>query len=180
MASKILITYHYLERDSLYQDNLRHFLRHGILSSCDYIICINGGCSLDLPLSPNVRYIHRPNVGFDFGAYDDAINTTDIDRYEFFFFINCTMRGPFLPSYFSAPWTSPFLEMLSDKVKLAGPTINILNRNSFYAALFRQRYTFREPYSHVQSMMFVTDHDCLAFLKRKGFFNRETKALVMT
>jgi predicted O-methyltransferase YrrM len=171
MANNILVCYHYFE-GSAYRGNFEYFIRHGILPSCEYIICINGGCSLDLPLFPNVRYLYRPNVGFDFGAYDEAIRSIDIDQFGHFFFINCTMRGPFLPPYFSAPWTAPFLDLLSDDVKLVGPTINVLHRNATYAAHFRQKYSFREPFSHVQSMMFATDRECLGFLKRKGFFDQ--------
>ena len=82
------------------------------------------------------------------------------------------MRGPFLPTYFSSVWTAPFIEMISGDVKLVGSTINILHRDAVYAFWFRERYSFREPYSHVQSMMFATDYECLAYLKRKGFFSR--------
>jgi hypothetical protein len=50
--------------------------------------------------------------------------------------------------------------------------ISILHRSSSYAAKFREKYSFREPYSHVQSMMFVMDYECMSFLKQKGFFAR--------
>ena len=172
MANDILVIYHYFERDGIYRDNLQYFLQHGVLPSYDYVVCINGGCSLELPLLSNVSYLHRPNVGFDFGAYDDVVNTTDIGRYKYFFFINCTVRGPFLPTYFSSMWTAPFIEMISGDVKLVGSTINILHRDAVYAFWFRERYSFREPYSHVQSMMFATDYECLRYLQRKAFFSR--------
>lgn len=176
MANRVLVVYHYFERDDIYRNNLGYFLKHGILPQCDYVVCINGGCSLELPLFENVKYLYRPNVGFDFGAYDEVVNRTDLNCYDYFFFINCTMRGPFLPAYFTAPWTTPFLNLLSDNVKLVGPTINILHRNATYAALFRQRHSFREPFAHVQSMMFATDRECISFLKQKGFFDRRPES----
>jgi hypothetical protein len=64
-AGKTLVIYHYFERDHIYRDNLSYFLRYGILASIDYIICVNGGCSINLPVARNVRYHFRPNVGFD-------------------------------------------------------------------------------------------------------------------
>ena len=64
MANDILVIYHYFERDGMYRDNLKYFLHHGILPSFDYVVCINGGCSLELPLLSNVAYLHRANVGF--------------------------------------------------------------------------------------------------------------------
>ena len=163
----------------MYRDNLDFFLKNGIISTHDYIITLNGGCSLNLPLAKNIRYLYRPNIGFDFGAYDDVVNSlVNIDQYDYFFFVNCTVRGPFLPAYYTLNWTAPFIEMLTNECKLAGLTVNIMSWQ-YYELRFRQYcdecwngFNFREPYSHLQSMLFAMDRTCLGFLKQNGFFNR--------
>jgi hypothetical protein len=69
-------------------------------------------------------------------------------------------------------WPDKFLGLLSNDVKLVGSTINILHNNTYFAALFRQKYSFREPYSHVQSSIFAMDFTCLNFLKESHFFDQ--------
>ena len=142
---KTLITFVYVERaGKVIQDNLRFFLRHGVLDNEDYHynFVINGHeCSIEIPKLKNVSIIRRDNVGYDFGAYTESIESVDINEYDYFIFMNDTVRGPFLPTYIPSKitWVEMFLDKLDDKIKLVGPTIN----------------WSRKP--HIQSMCFGTD-----------------------
>ena len=178
-SGTVLVIYNYFEKNTMYRDNLDYFLKKAIIPTHDYIITLNGGCSLNLPLVRNIRYLYRPNIGFDFGAYDDVVNSMiNIDQYDYFFFVNCTVRGPFLPAYYTLSWTVPFIEKLTSECKLAGLTVNVMSsqheefRFRQYSNECYEVYNFRRPYSHVQSMVFAMDRTCLNFLKRNRFFNR--------
>jgi len=101
-------------------------------------------------LKPNVILIRRPNFGWDFGAYSDALHFTQLhqsmDKFHVFF-INDTVFGPCFPSWMKKPsWIKVFREMITEEVKLAGTTINA-NPSPGYPNV-----------PHVQSMFLVTDH----------------------
>lgn len=50
----------------------------------------------------------------------------DTSQYKYVLFINSSVRGPYLPSYWpqSVHWTRVFTDRINDKVKLVGPTIS--------------------------------------------------------
>lgn len=174
MQPKILVLYHYYEKDEIYKGNLEYFLRHGVLDGVDYLVIINGGCTASLIKRDNVKYMGRDNVGFDFGGYIDVINFhRNIDGYDYIFFINSIVRGPFLPNYVTRPWVEPFLDLFTGDVKLAGASVNVLRPGSRLSDMFAQLSPgYRAPYSHVQTAMFAMDRDCLAYLRERGFFSR--------
>jgi hypothetical protein len=136
------------------------FIRHGIIESekYDYLIIINSDYSLKLP-QRNVKIINRENLGFDFGAWSHGLDTLGIklgmDKfpYSHYFFINSSVRGPFLPSYLDAEWPQLFIQKLTDQVKIVGTTISWI-RDDF----------------HVQSMMFVIDNIGLEIAFRHKIF----------
>ncbi|AWN43580.1 class I SAM-dependent methyltransferase [Methylobacterium durans] len=151
------------------------FLKTAWTPGADYVFIISGGCSVTIPAVSNVRVFHRRNIGFDFGAYEDVFKEfVDPDAYDYIFFVNCTVRGPFLPTYCEMNWTDVFKTKLTLDTKIVGATINILHAHSEFAALFRESYHFRPcgPVPHVQSMMFAVDRSCMAILKEADFFNR--------
>jgi hypothetical protein len=174
IRERILVIYNYFERDAIYRDNLRFFIEAGISpEKIDYVFTVNGECSVPLPEASNIRHVRRANAAFDFGAYSEAIETTELDKYDYFFFVNCSARGPFLPPHNQDSWTQPFLRLITEDIKLVGPTINILHSASPYAEQFAARHPgFRRPYSHVQSMMFTMDRACMRFLTHRQFFSR--------
>ena len=53
----------------------------------------------DLP--SNAEYILHENECYDWGSIGWAIETKKVDTriYKYFFFMNSSVRGPFLPSY---------------------------------------------------------------------------------
>jgi hypothetical protein len=170
---RALVIYHYFELDDLHRENLEFFLRHAFDDEADFLFVIAGGCTLELPVAPNVSYLHMPNAGGDFAGYASAIHATPgLERYSHFIFLNSTVRGPFRPAYSEGSWISVFTGMLRGDVHLAGATINILDADTPICTLFAERYGMRRPFSHVQSMIFALDLEGLSFLLDRNFFSR--------
>ena len=164
---KTLITFIYVERNNeIIQDNLRFFLNHAVIDNDDYHynFVINGHeCSIKIPESKNVSIIRRDNVGYDFGAYGASLESVDINDYDYFIFLNDTVRGPFLPTYIpnKITWVDMFLDKLDDKVKLVGPTM--------FGGPIKHRLGL--IVSHIQSMSFGIDRVALNLLLKTSVFN---------
>lgn len=158
MPSRLLILYAYYDTEDA-QRNLSFFCRHGITPdrNRDYVIVVNGDtCKVEkqIPKFENVRVLKRHNKGFDFGAWAHALRHVAVDQFDFFFFLNSSVTGPFVPLYQDGTdWPSTFLAMLSDTVKLAGITINVWQGDPI-----------------VQSMFLATDRTGLKVLLANGMF----------
>ena len=154
---KILIVYAYYETDDA-RRNLSFFCRHGITPDRgrQHVIVVNGACTIEdqIPRFENVKVMKRSNKGFDFGAWAHAFRHIQIEQFDFFFLLNSSVTGPFLPAYQdSSSWPAPFLSMLNNKVKLAGITINVWRGDPI-----------------VQSMFLATDRVGLQLLASNGMF----------
>lgn len=179
---KILVNYCYYERDETYIQNLAYFIHHGILAyhkkhTIFYNIIINGKCSISidelLGEHANVRIIRRENADYDFGAYNHALDVTSLRDYDFFVFLNTSVRGPFLPPYYKGHWLDPFIDLFIGDVHLVGTTINILELKptSREAIEFYHLVNgFTGPYTHVQTQFFMLDTASLNFLRKEKFF----------
>lgn len=170
MNNNILILYCYYEKNEIYKNNLELFLKLGIYEECDYIFIINDKLSINIPKNKNIKIFYRENKDYDFGAYNYALKQINIDDYKYFFFLNTSIRGPFIPSYNNIKWYIPFINLLSNDIKLVGTTINILNTDSNESRIFKNITKFEKPYTHVQTQMFVMDNECLKFLLEKELF----------
>jgi hypothetical protein len=169
---KILCIYAYYEKSQEYIDNFKFFLENGLDTDMEYIIVINGTCSVDIKsftdLKENIKLtiLERENIGFDFGAYYDALIKIDVMKnpYDSYIFLNTSVRGPYLkynplyPYVTSKNWYTLFTNMIKDDVKLVGTTINICRLR------FDNLKEFSPPYTHVQTQLFAMDHECLIFL----------------
>jgi hypothetical protein len=179
MQPKIIVIYSYYQKNDEYVKNLEFFINNGIYNDIDYIFCINGKeCSIDLPSGPNIKILKRDNIDYDFGAYSDALKTININLYDYIFFINTSVRGPFIPQQerLKMAWTEPFLKLFINDVKLVGTSINIFSPNhidSNVQVLIDKGYEL--PLSHIQSQMFVLNKESLNFLNSKGFFNQSNE-----
>jgi len=183
--TKSIVIYSYYQKNDEYVKNLEFFLKFGIYSDIDYIFCINGReCSITIPDLPNIKILERDNIGFDFGAYADALKTIDLNMYKYFFFINTSVRGPFLPDNIRSKikWTQPFIELLKDDVKLVGTSINILNIKNGTIKDYKDaditrpliELGYKPPFPHVQSQMFLLNNESLNYLLSENFFNYST------
>lgn len=159
----------YYEKDQMYKDNLEYFLLHGIYPNMDYLIIVNGTCTshaLKSEKRPNVHVIYRENTGYDFGAYTHALsllqsaenNRTpyNLDHYKYFFFINSSVRGPYVKHHKEiSEWSYQFTDLLQNDVHLVGTTICILHAPHSWISVAKP---------HVQSMVLVMDRQCLDVL----------------
>ena len=79
---------------------------------------------VDFLCPPYVTRIIRDNIGYDFGAWSDAlINHHLYDKYESFIFVNSSVQGPFLKDGFNGKWVDPYIDGLQTN-DLFGSTIN--------------------------------------------------------
>eukprot|EP00455_Lapot_gusevi_P057492 TRINITY_DN9809_c0_g1_i5.p1 TRINITY_DN9809_c0_g1~~TRINITY_DN9809_c0_g1_i5.p1 ORF type:complete len:343 (-),score=26.39 TRINITY_DN9809_c0_g1_i5:111-1139(-) len=109
----------------------------------DYIFVFNGPASVEIPTGSNIFKLTRSNTCFDIGAFRAGLEargvtdqTVETTVYKYFFFINSSVRGPYVPKSFSLlashvpnsaripPWLLAFSSMITNQVKLAGCTIN--------------------------------------------------------
>ena len=161
MKSLILFSYCELNKNpQLRIDNLNFFLNKGLINDPNhtFVFIINGHkLSVKIPKRDNIKVIYRYNHTFDFGAYSHYLLHNDIKSYDYFFFINDSVRGPFLFNWFpNIPWTQIYTTKINDNLKLLGSTINF----------FKGRV-------HITSSFFMTDKIGLDILiKNKIFSNK--------
>lgn len=172
MARTALI-YHYFERDETYRDNFIFFLSRAWSPDIEMFILVAGRHSVDLPERSNIHYFSTPNFGHDFGSYCFLVEAGVLNNYDRLIFVNCSVRGPFLPPYAACmPWTAPFLQLLEGDVHLCGATINILHDDRLPHQLFKARYPgVTPPFSHVQSSVHAMTAECFSFLRDGGLYN---------
>jgi hypothetical protein len=183
MSTKNLVIYHYFEKDASYCDNLLHFLVFGVLPQLDYIFVISGAHSVQLPELPNVRYLFTDPKRSDFGGYAQLINEgLNVDPYDNIFFINSSVRGPFVPPYCLQPWYEAFLEQMHGDVGMVGTSICSLKEDFRHSINYQARYEGAPPYSHVQTMAYALRREVLSQLIADGFYQEDrdsTKTLAI-
>ena len=91
-------------------------------NDCDYYLIINNHiCSLTIPEFFNIT---KQENDFDFQSYKKFLNNKNLQNYDFFYFINSSCIGPFLPVYCEKNWyeyTNKFLE----EYDLIGPVAEV-------------------------------------------------------
>ena len=131
----VLYSYYEINRcPELRIDNLEYFLNRGLIldGNTDYYFLINGRkLTVSIPEHENIKIIYRDNKNFDFGAYSELLLSDDfnINAYEYFFFINDSVRGPFMFNWSCnlTDWRYVFKNLFDSETKLVGPTINNYN-----------------------------------------------------
>ena len=102
------------------------------------------------PILPsNAHYIQHENKCFDTGTFGWFLSSGMIDKskYKYIIFLNSSVRGPFIVSYYDSPiWYTIFTRRLNDHIKLVGCTINC------------------ETAPHVQSYLWAFNSDTFDFL----------------
>ena len=170
MSGSTAVIYHYFERDLTYKNNLIYFLSVGILKDVDYFIMISGECTVALPDWPNVTYIKIENWNNDFGGYIKFFQVTQSDKYEFFVFINSSVRGPFLPNYSESRWVNAFTDRLRGDVHLVGASINILPESATHTRRFSATYGYEPPFVHAQTTAYALSAAAARYLIDIGFY----------
>lgn len=172
---KICILYHYYEKDKSYKKNLSHFLEFGVTDRADlYLILAGGHCSLEIAPSDNLVVVKADNKNYDYGGYSEVLSgLVDSSKYEYFFFVNSSVRGPFIPPYVvnDKDWHDYFLELFSDDVGLVGASINILNKASRHHGIYQQFFGESSLLAHVQTPVFALRWESLKLLEKLKFFD---------
>ena len=168
-----LVFFHYFEADTRYRENLVFFLSAAYRDDLDFAVVISGHCSVNLPKLSNVAYVFTENKNNDFGGYVAALAQlrNRLDGYDYFLFVNSSVRGPFLARPSGASWVEPFVSRFSDEVQLVGSSIAILVGDSEYTERFRQLYPYPGPYSHVQTTAYALTSQALRHLLDVGFYD---------
>lgn len=153
--SKILVLYVF----HIFNDRVNHFLNNCIFEddNVDFIV-ISNNRNNEFKVPNRVKVLLRDNIGYDFGGWSEALLVNDLYKnYEKFIFVNSSVIGPFVPSYYKGKWTDIYIDGLQDNVKLFGSTIN----------------TISEPLtkSHVQSYIFSMDITTLQYLISREIFS---------
>ena len=161
--TKILVLYVF----HIYNNLVEHFIKNCIFydENVDFII-ISNDKTLTFNVPNYVKTLSRDNIGFDFGGWSDALLMDDFyKKYDFFIFVNSSVIGPFIPSYYKDKWTDIYINGLQNNIKLFGSTIN----------------TQDDPInnSHVQSYIFSMDKPTLQYLINCEIFSMSNYAKTM-
>jgi hypothetical protein len=169
-VAKSLVVYTYFASPSS-DYNLNFYSKMAITENAniDYIIVVNGHtCNVALPKLSNLKVIYRDNVGFDFGGHKAALDSLNGKQYDYYFFMNSGVLGPFLPETHPKDmhWTELFIKRITNKVKLVGTSIYCIPDS---------HPEYKGP--HVEGFCFMTDSIGLQiFLDQKNiFYNHESK-----
>ena len=145
-------------------DRVKNFIDNCIFfdENIDFAVISNNKDNVfDVPLY--VKKIYRDNHGFDFGGWSEVLLTNNLYlNYDKFIFVNSSVIGPFIPSYYKGKWTDIYIDGLKNNIKLFGSTIN----------------TCKEPLkkSHVQSYIFSMEKTTVEFLIECEIFNTSNYA----
>lgn len=168
---KIVCFYAYYEKNEEYKENFKYFLKRGLLKDVKYYIIVNGESTVDIPEWGNVTVLRRPNQGYDFGAYSHAIHRLE-DEYDYYFFLNTSVRGPCYPKNVVNPrWTDYFLPLFSRETKLVGTAVNIYTVKQHNEYHLDRIFGHPGPFSHVQTMFFGMDNELFSYLRNSSFFS---------
>jgi len=149
-----------------YNERVEYFIKNAIFLDPDIdFMIINNGDTVEFTIPDYVIYFKTINQGFDFGGWSKGLLYNDLYKgYDSFIFVNSSVMGPYLPSYFKGKWTDIYLDGLTDSVKLFGSTIN---------SGFINIPNDPENYSHIQSYIFAMNLETLSFLISKEIFSLE-------
>jgi hypothetical protein len=133
----------------------------------DFLIVCNS-LSINLSLPDYIKVHYRENIGYDFGGWSDGILTHDLYKnYDNFIFVNSSVIGPYLPSYYKGKWTDVYIEGLKNGVKLFGSTINCC------FSVYGPTKIEPDKHSHVQSYIFSMDREALDYLIKNEIFSNK-------
>ncbi|PNH08539.1 hypothetical protein TSOC_004894 [Tetrabaena socialis] len=124
----------------------------------DYVVVVAQGHALDLQVDARLRsrlkVVQRNDTCLDGFYVHRGLEAVDHRLYSYFVLVDSSVRGPFLPLYFlaHAPWVEALTSLITNSVKLVGPTINCA------------------PSVHVQATVLATDSVGLNVLLRQNSF----------
>lgn len=152
-------------------DNLNVFLQNGYSSSHDYFISCCGFNPPEQQLS-NLKFVTVDNDSFDFGGFSRLLaNHIDVDKYDYFGFINSSARGPFFTPTSPGDWTDRFIDMLNEDTLACGSTINCLSFRSPYFNHLNGHLDPQKTYYHIQTYAYFLSKSAMNLLLDIGFYH---------
>ena len=142
-----------------YNERVGYFFKNCFFEdvNTDFMVISNNKNTI-LNVPTYVKTLHRDNIGYDFGGWSDALLTNVLyQNYDNFIFVNSSVIGPFIPSYYDGKWTDIYINGLKNNVKLFGSTINTCGKPL--------------KLSHVQSYIFSMDKTTLEYLINCDIFS---------
>jgi len=138
-----------------------------------YIIVSGETFSVDINDAPsNIHIIRRPNQGYDYAAFAEAVQHIKSRNvsYQYYFFLNSSAAGPFIPEYAKTKinWTNAYMDVFQrdPHIKVVGSTIcidSILDPPNLNPM--------------VQTYAFMMDHECFEWLYNEKFWEEACKCL---
>ena len=140
---KSLVIFAYFER-GFSKKNLSFFIKKGLIKSknIDFLFIINGPkLSIAIPNYSNVYVQFRENRGGDFAAWAYGLSTVRYNDYDYFIFLNDTVRGPFLPRYISnrIPWPDLFCSPMIDNNQIKQGFNYFIKNMGFHLLIYLKR-----------------------------------------
>lgn len=175
-TSSKAILYHYFEANNTYRDNLIFFLARGWSADIDIYLILSSPCSVELPQYSNLHIIQTPNLNHDYGGYCHAVmkHSEIFATYDSLAFINCSVRGPFLPNYIMKSWYDVFAENLNNNTHLIGATYNSLPHNTRSGIRYANILGRQGPFAHIQTTAYVMSGQAFRELVSIGFYDHTT------
>jgi hypothetical protein len=177
MRPSTLVVYHYFEKSETYRNNFAHFLLFGYRKDVDYLILISADTTHELPCASNIKVVNVENHNLDFGAYTQVFALeNEFEKYQTIHFVNCSVRGPFLPTYVTPKL---WLDIMRDgytqsNAAIFGSTICLPGPNSLLQDFDTSSLAFSAA-PHVQSFNFVISGSLLNQLRIAGFFDARSQ-----
>ena len=155
--------------------NLNFFLRQQVNPEIDYFISTVDVNPLNIcSHSCNAEIVPVENDSHDYGGFARVLQSnTMVCDYDYYFFINSSCIGPFLPAYYDYDWTAAFIGQMVDGVEAVGSTINCLPMESPYSQLLLKGQ-LAPPYYHIQTYAYCLSRKALDFLQSVSFFRAPT------
>lgn len=135
LPTRTLVIYVFGNTHESAEENLRFFIRTAVHASHDadyyFILQRINNTYYDISKLPklpsNGYYLQHKNRCFDLGTigWFFAGGMVETNRYRYFIFLNASVRGPFMVSYYTNPiWFTIFTRRLNNFIRLTGSTIN--------------------------------------------------------
>lgn len=170
--SRVAILYHcHPANDGL--ENLSFFLERGYLAEPTFLISCAG---FEPPASwNNVNFFAVENDSRDFGGHARNILTNcNISEFDFFIFINSSVKGPFHAVTNNGSWLRRFLSHLNEDVGAAGSTINCLSRHSPHFHFLSKFLNPEITHYHIQTYCYALTAKSLKVLIKHNFYQFPT------
>ena len=173
-AGRIAVFFHYFESNSDYRDNFTYFLSACYREDIDFYISISdANHTLELRERPNIKYILCENRNLDFGGFSASLTSlVALGAYDSFIFINCSVRGPFLPEYIAGDWTEVFTRHLTGDVHLVGTGFSRVPEDSRLITHL-PKGAYSPPYDTLQTTAYALSREALHHLMASGFYTTD-------